>query len=229
MLFRSYGQALHKLSQTLDYDTVNDTVFAAILLLDTYETVYLNIRGAHNGGLTKIVRLRGSHQMFKEQSFHLWRIAHHRIQAYRLLNVETPLEESDGWMKMLDKSSIDIRVADEGNKVISLNARARDTIDKSGDPDGLIDEMKALYAKMKTTMEGTGWLERVMQPTFQLTDIARLPLTTSRKTIRVHHDLWAARTWNYHRVCRSMLLFMLIKLQNLKSIENDDAVSEIRN
>ncbi|GAM91287.1 hypothetical protein ANO11243_093350 [Dothideomycetidae sp. 11243] len=234
-----YGKALTKLSEVLHNDLIarEDAVLAAVLLLDTYEVrsdptpsftgPRLTLKpqriffctavhqAPHCHGLISLLRLRARDNLFQNQSSHLWRIAHHRIQVSKLLNIEAPLEESFHWVKILNTSALDLQIAEQGLSVISLNYQAR-MILESGSTDGadaVLVEMRKLETDMAATALDKIWSMSSVHPEFGNEHQSLLPLTTARETLPVYPGIWAARRWSYHCATRAMLLMMQARLE----------------
>lgn len=186
-----------------------------------------------------LLRMRGTQQLYTRRGFSLWRLAHHRLQARQLLKNDPPLEESDMWLGMLDQSRPDLHIAAIVHRIISVTSRAKElTFEDFPDPNELEKSLASLEELDQECVQWAKTLDPLWLPTVKrLSDTQLEESVTSMilsQDVHIYHDMWAARTWNYHRACTIKLheTLVLLKQKILHAIpgrlENSSSILEHR-
>lgn len=81
--------------------------------------------GAHCDAFRYILHARGTKQLFSRQSFALWRIAHHRLQAHQILLRKPPDSNQVEWVNKLNKDIPSFHISSDILQMSILCASAR--------------------------------------------------------------------------------------------------------
>lgn len=141
-----YGAALRKLRNVAEDEEnlANDSVLAAVLLVDSFEVRYtlahdarpltidvesmylgrIEPLGPHTAAVKYILRARGDKQFQDISRFGLWRVAHERLQARQMFCGEEPDREQVGWVCRLDTAVINLHVSSDIHRINMLTSAA---------------------------------------------------------------------------------------------------------
>lgn len=151
--------------------------------------------GPHSTGLVYLLRMRGDGQFFNAQSFSLWRIAHHRLQARQILLRERPQPEQEVWINKLNDQQPDLHITMHVFQISKLCADAQEMInDPSKSTEPFVRELSELMEDCER------WID-------ELPEQWRARKVRSRndyplEEITLHHDIWLAYMLNFHNASR---------------------------
>ncbi|KAK5174246.1 uncharacterized protein LTR77_001326 [Saxophila tyrrhenica] len=234
---RSYGAALRGIRASIanGEELANDSTFASLLLIDSFETVYLGRTeplGDHGQAVGLILQLRGYTQLFSRLGFGLCSIASHRLLSRQLLRQEYPHPVQQELLSHLDADRPDVRIYEDAYRIATLCAEAH-TVLESGD--GTTDEeikerlehARALRHSLQSmvkhaeTLEMASshlWRPRSSEPSSPARKQADLypvghPFAHfSSMNILVYPDTWIAFGWNFHAAAQVLLREALISV-----------------
>lgn len=129
--------------------------------------------------------------------------------AYR----QPPLPESEAWLDSLNETLPYIRIEKDNHQITKICSRARSLL-KSIDNDthsaaqtlAMVQEMHDLDRTASTWRQGPGWAYKTIHRSEITTRGA--PSAASKQLpefVQLHHDVWIAYEWNYHRTGRIIL------------------------
>lgn len=173
--------------------------------------------GPHSTGLVYLLRMRGDEQFFKAQSFSLWRVAHHRLQARQILLRERPHPEQEIWMSKLNDRQPDLHISTHVFEISKLCADAQGLLD---DPSKSADEF--IHKTTALISECEEWMNHL--PEQWRARKLRTEIDFPLQEVSLHHDIWLAYMLNFHnasRICmREALLDVIANRQGLGSDED---------
>jgi hypothetical protein len=240
-----YGKALSALGESLaDPNTAPDGfTLMTVVILDLFEvcrsyllwvysltdlqSVYLQeqgSRGSHAEGMAQLLRLRGPDQIYGSRGWSLFRLAHHRLQRQQLGFRQAPLPESEAWLDSLNDDLPYVRIEKDNFQISKICERARNLLARLDSSDLSIDqtldmvkEIHDLDQVAASWRHGPDWAHKTIHHSeISQGEEAALQLP---EYIQLHHDVWIAYEWNYHRTARIImhehLLECLYKLHNL--------------
>lgn len=154
----------------------------------------------------------------------LWRLVHHRIQARCILRREEPLADSREWLEMLNEDRPDLHMAQDAYKVSLAVAQAEVLLAANEPVELLLEHVGKLEILDSQCNAWLASIDRKWQPKITSSRLdpsvaASLPIPLPEQRL-IYHDVWTARTWNYHRACLMTLNCSLISLkQKLVDVE----------
>ncbi|MCJ1243028.1 hypothetical protein MMC30_000224 [Trapelia coarctata] len=210
-----YGLALSSLAESLADPHVvpDDFILMTVVVLDLFESLYLQDSvsvGSHAEGMAQILRLRGPNQIYGARGWSLFRLSHHRLQKQQLAFKQGPLPESEAWLNSFNEELLDVRVEKDAFQINKICARARDLMKRIDDTDISVNETLDMVKEMHALDQvQTTWLD---SPNWAYKTIHRSEITQDRETaskfpefVQLHHDVWIAYEWNYHRTARIIM------------------------
>lgn len=170
--------------------------------------------GPHSDGLAYLLRMRGDDQFFNPQSFSLWRIAHHRLQARQILLREMPHPEQEIWMNRLNDKQPDLHISTHVFHISRLCAEAQGILNNPSKPaDPFLQEAFALIDECEE------WVNQL--PEHWKAKMIKHQIDFPLHEISLHHDIWLAYMLNFHnasRICmREALLDVVSRRRGLDS------------
>ena len=210
-----YGLALSALGEALaDPRSIpDDYMLMTVVVLDLFETIFLHdtvSAGSHAEGMAQILRLRGPDQIYGARGWSLFRVSHHRLQKQQLISRQAILPESEVWLNSLNEELPHIRVEKDTFQINKICERARNLLKSIKDTKSPADEILDMVKQMhdldqiaETWRQGPEWAYK----TVHRSQISEDELVTYEfpKFIQLHHDVWIAYEWNYHRTARIIL------------------------
>lgn len=180
--------------------------------------------GPHSTGLIHLLRVRGDEQFFAAQSFSLWRIAHHRLQARQILLREMPQPEQAVWISKLNDRQPDLHITTHVYQISKLCAEAQEIInDPSKDAERFLSQVAELIKDCEDWANDlpTQWKAKFIT---NETDLAL-------KELSLHHDIWLAYMLNFHnasRICmREAYLDVITHRRNLYSDQDRQGTIDV--
>lgn len=167
--------------------------------------------GAHCDAFRHILHARGNTQLFSSQSFALWRIAHHRLQAHQILLRKPPDSDQIEWVGKLNKDVPSFHISSDILQMSMLCASARQLsevaqLQRRG-ADEIVSEAQRLGRQIKlfltsledwTSKVGEQWrpetvdADRLRQPE----DALNSPSVPTPARVLKYADAWLAYMWN---------------------------------
>ncbi len=207
----------------------DDYALMTVVVLDLFETLYLQdpvSAGSHAEGMAQILRLRGPDQIYSARGWSLFSLAHHRLQKQQLISRKETLSKSESWLDSLNEELPYVRLEKDAFAINNTCERARNLLQSIKDTalpaDQILDmvmEILDLDQVAKAWRQGPDWAYKTVHRSQLSHD--ELFTFTFPELIQLHHDVWIAYEWNYHRTARIILhkhlCDCLDRLQNLCS------------
>ena len=237
----SYGAAITSLRNVVQ-DPANfkdDQVLAALLLIDTFETLHLardEPLGLHDKALKYVLEVRGTDSLLSTRRFCLWRIALFRLQARQLLLGEDGGEDGGALQQTLldslNQERPDLRVMYHVSQIIHLCTRSNHLLKTSGqEPSAttvvqttsLLQESAEFVSSIETW---TSTIDDSLKPITVMSDVtARLcqlnmsnedPMDTFEcPHMLEHHDVTLAFLWSFYAAAQIILRDHVIQMLRL--------------
>lgn len=237
---QSYGAALTRMRSIANDNRrlAEDHTLAALLLIDSFELMYLSRQeplGHHKGAIEHVLNVRGDDQFYHRSRFELWRMAHQRLQAHKLLQRADPDPNQLVLIARLNASLPDLHICADVMRMVILCAAVRrmtrDENDSESEPDKigsateLIDRMQELIAMMETwTAEtATSWQPRSVSASHVVTPqqvdetTVVSPPDFTCPNVLAYPDPWLAYKWNFHAAGQIVLRESKIELLEYSS------------
>jgi hypothetical protein len=167
--------------------------------------------GNHCTAFKHILHARGNLQMYTSQSFALWRIAHHRLQAHQILLRHAPSPDQIGWISKLNSDVPTFHISTDILQMTVLAAAARELVENGQPPwseeSDALDQTKQLSHRIKTLLASLeDWTSHVGAPWQpSIVDVENLqqpneiasgsPIPTPDLVLQ-YADSWLAYMWN---------------------------------
>ena len=145
--------------------------------------------------------------------------------AYKQRSISLP--ESEAWLNSLNDTISHVRIEKQTFEINKICERARSLVKSLDDTDlsaermlGVVKEIYSLDQLTTTWRNGSEWSFRTISrfDVFQ----GERTVTNLPNFIQLHHDVWIAYEWNYHRTGRIILhehlLLCLDRLQSMYSM-----------
>jgi hypothetical protein len=190
------------------------------------------LSGAHAEGMKQILRLRGEAQMYGARGWSLFQLSHHRVvstdstingpyliglqQKQQLAFLQEPMPESEAWLESLNDELPEVQIEKHNLEIGKICHRARTLLQKINDAGSsayevleMVREMRVLDETAITWRQSPNWAFKVI-PGSEIfpNDEA---VSTFPRLIQLHHDIWIAYEWNYHRTARILLHEQLLR------------------
>lgn len=197
--------------------------------------------------MAQILRLRGPDQIYGARGWSLFRLSHHRLVGTSPPCSQKPanlililakeeltfrqekrgnLAVSEEWLDSLNEELLYVRIDKDNFQINKICSRARSLLKSldnlEGDVYRILDTIKEMHEldQLATTWrKGPEWANRKIYCSEMDQDWSKIPDCPAY--VQLHHDVWIAYEWNYHRTGRMImhehLLECLRRLQNSHS------------
>ncbi|OCL03253.1 hypothetical protein AOQ84DRAFT_419804 [Glonium stellatum] len=236
-----YGLALSALAEALSDSSAppDDSSLMTIVVLDLFEVTCQAVHlqdsvsiGSHAQGMAQVLRLRGPNQIYGARGWSLFRLSHHRLQRQQLGFKQDPLPESEAWLESLSDDLPYVRIEKDNFKISQICERARSLLKAINDTDlsvvqtlDMVQQIRELDQATTTWRQSPGWAFKTLHSSEITQDVEILPKFPD--FVQLHHDVWIAYEWNYHRISRIILHEHLLEcLERLEgsSASNDESI-----